>query len=269
MKPTLKDFLDLLETAAPAHLAEEWDNPGLQVGSLSQEISRVLVCLDPTYRALVFAGDAGAQLLFTHHPLIFHPLPRLDTDAFPGDVAAEAIRRGISVVAAHTNLDAAREGINHILGDLLGLAHMDVLEDKGQVQGAGLGRIGDLSRPMKLSSLAERVREAVKAQRVRVVGRPEGLISRVAVVGGSGGSLLSRAHQKGAHLLITGDVGHHVALEAESLGIAVIDAGHFHTERTAFTIFADTLKRMGRAKGWELTFLTHMDETDPVWIYPP
>jgi len=97
----------LLETIAPARLAEPWDNSGLQVGSLSQKITKVFTSLDPTLNALISAAEAKAQLLFTHHPLIFKPLSRVDINSFPGDVVAEAAKRDVSIVAAHTNLDAA------------------------------------------------------------------------------------------------------------------------------------------------------------------
>ena len=267
MKPTLKDFLDFLETIAPGRLAEPWDNPGLQVGSLSQKITKVFTSLDPTFNALISAAEANAQLLFTHHPLIFNPLLRLDINSFPGDVLAEAAKKGISIVAAHTNLDAAQGGINDILAGLMGLRNVEVLKNADEMDGVGLGRIGYLPEPAGLSAVARDVKKILGTQNIKVVGQKDTLINRLAVVGGSGGSLISLAHEKRADLLLTGDVGHHVALEAKSLGMALIDGGHFHTEKTAFRVFVENLNKILRSKGWEVTFETDRNEADPIWIY--
>ena len=265
MKPTLKDFLDLLESIAPARLAESWDNPGLQVGLLSQKIRKVFTSLDPTLDALLSADEADAQLLFTHHPLIFKPLSRLDINSFPGDVIAEAVKRGVSIVAAHTNLDAARGGINDILADLMGLTNVEVLKNADEMDGVGLGRIGYLPQPTALSAVARDVKDVLGTQSIKVVGKRDALIHRLAVVGGSGGSLLPLAYEKGADLLLTGDVGHHVALEAESSGMALIDGGHFHTEKTAFRVFVSNLNKTIKTRGWEVTLETDKNETDPIW----
>jgi dinuclear metal center YbgI/SA1388 family protein len=263
---TLKDFLNVLETVASARWAEPWDNPGLQIGSPNQEIHKIFSSLDPTLKALMSASKAGAQLLFTHHPLIFKPLSRLQTDVFPGNIIAEAATRGIAVVAAHTNLDAAPGGINDILAGLLDLTDMEVLKPLDTADGAGLGRIGDLPGPTSLSAVAEAVRKVMGTADIRVVGAPDLLIRRIAVVGGSGGSLVGLAYERSADLLLTGDIGHHVALEAEALGIALIDAGHFCSEKTAFNLFAGNLETLLRSKGWETVVEIDEGEGDPLRI---
>jgi dinuclear metal center YbgI/SA1388 family protein len=258
----LKDFLELLETVAPARWAEPWDNPGLQIGSPAQEIKKIFSSLDPTLKALKSASKAHAQLLFTHHPLIFKPVSRVQTDTFPGNVMAEAVREGIAIVAAHTNLDSAPDGINDILARLLGLTDVEVL--KPVEDGAGLGRIGNLSNPVSLSAVAHAVRKVLGEGDMRVVGERDRLIRRIAVVGGSGGSLVSLACEKGADLLVTGDVGHHVALEAETLGIALIDGGHFHSEKVAFQVFARNLETLLSSKGWKIEIETDEGEGNPL-----
>lgn len=258
----LKDFLELLETVAPARWAEPWDNPGLQIGSPAQEIKKIFSSLDPTLKALKSASKAHAQLLFTHHPLIFRPVSRVQTDTFPGNVMAEAVREGIAIVAAHTNLDSAPDGINDILARLLGLTDVEVL--KPVEDGAGLGRIGNLSNPVSLSAVAQAVRKVLGEGDMRVVGERDRPIRRIAVVGGSGGSLVSLACEKGADLLVTGDVGHHVALEAETLGIALIDGGHFHSEKAAFRVFARNLETLLRSKGWKIEIETDEGEGNPL-----
>ncbi|MBW2614787.1 MAG: Nif3-like dinuclear metal center hexameric protein, partial [Deltaproteobacteria bacterium] len=207
MVPRIKDILDRLENIAPTVLAEPWDNPGLQVGSYSQEITKIFLSLDPTLKALRSAERRNAQLLFTHHPLIFKPLSRLDINTHPGDVIVEAVKSRVSVIAAHTNLDMAKGGINDILADLLELQHIEVLEKKDEVEYAGLGRIGDLPAAVSLSVLVEKVKRVFGTEQVKVVGREDEQVRRLAVVGGSGGSLVSLASKKGADLLVTGDIG--------------------------------------------------------------
>ncbi len=117
MIPNLREVLKVLEGLAPPELAEAWDNPGLQVGDPDRRISAILVSLDPTLAAIREASARGAQLLITHHPLIFRPISSLDMGSFPGDVIGEAVRGGIAVVSLHTNLDAAEGGINDILAE--------------------------------------------------------------------------------------------------------------------------------------------------------
>ncbi|MFH1243416.1 MAG: Nif3-like dinuclear metal center hexameric protein [Pseudomonadota bacterium] len=252
MHPRLRDILELLEEIAPSRLAAVWDNPGLQVGSYSQEIRKVFLALDPTLRTLRRAQDRDAQLLVTHHPLILKPLSRVDINIYPGEVIFEAVRGEISVVSAHTNLDVARGGINDILAGLLDLRDVAVLEEREGEYGVGLGRIGDLPEPAGLLVVVERVKGILGSRNVNVAGKGGDRIRRLAVVGGSGGSLVSLAFDRGADLLLTGDVSYHHALEAESLGIALLDAGHFSTEKTAFRVFGKDLGERFQAEGWEV-----------------
>jgi dinuclear metal center YbgI/SA1388 family protein len=264
MYPDLQDVLNLLEEFAPARLAEPWDNPGLQVGALSYKIQKIYLSLDPTLKALRTALLNKAQLLLTHHPLIFSPLSRLDMDSFPGDVIREAVLAEIGVVAAHTNLDVAPGGINDILAELLGLEHVKVLQPIEGTDGAGMGRIGELPFPRRLSVLTEEVKKALGTTEIRVVCRTDKEIRRLAVVGGSGGSLISLAFQKKADALLTGDLSYHQALEAETLGLALMDGGHFGTEKTAFTVFGKQLKAMITNIGWDTIVQGDKEETDPI-----
>jgi dinuclear metal center YbgI/SA1388 family protein len=264
--PKLKDILDILEDMAPASLAEDWDNPGLQVGSFSGEIKTIFFSLDPTLEALKAASRKKAQMLLSHHPLIFRPLSHLNPEIYPGNVIFEAFRRGISVVCAHTNLDAAKGGINDMLARLFGLHDVDVLDQGSEHAGGGvgLGRIGLLPRPLSLTTMIRRVKAALGTKTVRVAGRNRGTIKTVAVVGGSGGSMLSAAAARGSDLLITGDVSHHEALAAKELGLSVIDGGHFHTEKAAFWLFADDFRDRADALGWRVRIHRFEDEKDPM-----
>lgn len=264
MIPKLRDILDLLEEIAPVRLAESWDNPGLQVGSYSHRIKKIFVALDATLESLQSAVRHSAQLLLTHHPLIFEPISRFDMEAFPGNVILEALRGEISIVAAHTNLDVASEGINYILADMLNLQRVEVLQEINGLEGVGLGRIGDLKESKTLSEILKNLKNILGVKNLGVVGRTDRKISRIAVVGGSGASLVSLASQKGADMLLTGDVGYHHAMEAKSLGLVLIDGGHFHTEKAAFTVFAERLGKMIRDRGWDSKVEADGNECDPV-----
>jgi dinuclear metal center YbgI/SA1388 family protein len=264
MIPKLKDFLDLLEQIAPARFAEPWDNPGLQIGSYTQEVRTIFLALDPTLKALTSASKNGAQVLLTHHPLIFKPISRLEIHRYPQDVIVQAAKSKISVVAAHTNLDVAKGGMNDILAHMLGLQHIEVLSKADEEKGVGLGRIGDLPEPTEFSYVVNHIKGVLRAEKLRLVGQGDRLVRRLAVVAGSGGSLVALASEKGADLLLTGDVSHHHALEAESLGIALIDGGHFHTEKAAFRDFAGRLREVLTGKGWDVTVEVYEDETSPI-----
>ena len=266
MTPKLKDILDLLEEIAPSGLAEEWDNPGLQVGIRSREVGRIFVSLDPTLNAVKEAVKEKAQLLLTHHPLIFHPLSRLDGDLYPGNVIVEALRHGIAIIAAHTNLDVAQGGINDMLAHAFRLKDVEVLQDVEGDPGrdAGLGRIGNIPEPMSLSEMLDAVKSILGAKGLRVVGSKDLKIRRVAIVGGSGGGMVPTASEKGADLLITGDVGHHDALEADSRGLSLIDAGHFYTEKEGLALFAERLKGLVAERGWRVEVVIHRDEKNPL-----
>ena len=264
MSPSLEEILNQLERMAPSRLAEQWDNPGLQVGDRSQEIRKVFLALDPSMRALDSALKCKADLLLTHHPLIFKPLSIIEAGAYPGDVIFEAVRSGIAVAAAHTNLDAAEGGISDILADLLGLKGVEVLQEIPGETGVGLGRIGDLKEERALSLLAEDIQNILGCEHLKMAGPRDAMVRRVAVVGGSGGSLAKSASLKGADLLLTGDVGHHHALEAESLGLVLIDGGHFHTEKAAFKVFAERLRAIAQDRQWDLVIEEDDQETDPM-----
>ncbi len=177
----------------------------------------------------------------------------------------EALEKGISIVSAHTNLDVVEGGINDILADLFGLQDVEALENKNDlgINGVGLGRIGHLPTPLKLPQMIEKVKDVLGTERIRVVGHKDREIARLAVVGGAGGEMVPMAAKKGADLLLTGDVRHHEALEAENLGLALIDAGHFHTEKAALVPFAERLKHVFMKRNMDVVVEVYKDETGP------
>ena len=268
MFPNLKEVINIIDEIAPFALAEKWDNSGLQVGSFDKIIKKILVALDPTFEAVCRASSSDAQLLITHHPLLFRDVVCIDPDTYPGDVINEAIKKDIAIIAAHTNLDSARMGISHLLAQKIGLVDVEVLEPKAfhGKEGYGFGVIGNLPESVDLLSASRIIKNSMGIDAVKVTGSNESTVQRIAVVGGSGRDYIEIAAQKNADLLITGDIGHHNALTAKTLNINLIDAGHYATERAALTGFIKNLEDMFKSKKMDINLELYEDETDPVRI---
>ncbi|MEW6664812.1 MAG: Nif3-like dinuclear metal center hexameric protein [Thermodesulfobacteriota bacterium] len=265
MRPKVADLIELLEELAPSRCAQEWDNPGLQAGHPSAEAGKILLTLDPTLQTVREAARRKAQVLLSHHPLLFRPLSCLNQGTYPGDVLSEALASGVCLIAAHTNLDAAEGGLNDILAGLLQLTDVRSLQEAPEPEcgGAALGRIGFLPYPITASAMAQSVKKALSAERVRGVWSEDTLVRRIAVVAGSGGSMVRVAARMGAELLVTGDVTYHQALEAMQVGMPLIDAGHFQTERAALKPFADRLRSEMANRRWDVLLEVFEDERDP------
>jgi GTP cyclohydrolase I len=268
MRVSLKKVLDIIDEIAPFSLSEKWDNSGLQIGSHDKDINKILIALDPTIEAIKKAVSVNAQLMITHHPLFFNSITHIDFNLYPGNIIHEAVKNEIAVVAAHTNLDNARMGINHFLARMLDLIGWEVLEPKelNGISGYGSGVIGYLNEPIDLRSYAIKIKKSLGAEAVKVIGSDDSTVKHVAVVGGSGRDYIAKAKEKGADLLVTGDIGHHDALTARSLGVNVIDTGHFCTERAALTGFMEQLKERFTMQGLDVELEMYKDETDPVRI---
>lgn len=218
----LSDFTASMERIAPRDLALEFDNPGLLIEPDHEEIVNVLVALDCTKAVAEEAIIWGADLVLTHHPLFFHPVKHM-AYSDPSTVAAcMLLRNGIGLFAAHTNLDAARGGVNDTLCEMFGIRDAIPFDE-------GVGRVGTLKTPESLSSFAKRAETLLKT-RVSLTGDLEGMVTRVAVMGGSGGDSITLAKAQGADVLLTGEVKHSDAIDAQTLGMSLIVAGHYESE---------------------------------------
>lgn len=219
----LSEFTAAMERIAPRELAMEFDNPGLNIEPDHEEIRQVLVALDCTKEVAEEAIIWGADLVLTHHPLFFHPVKRLAYSEPDTIAACMLIRNGIGLFSAHTNLDAASGGVNDTLCALLDLENCTPIDE-------GVGRVGTLKTPCTLRELSRRVARTLHTN-VKVAGDPERTIRRVGVLGGSGASAMAPALMEGADVLITGELKHSDAIEANTLGLSLIVAGHYETER--------------------------------------
>lgn len=367
----IQDLIGLVHKLYAPELAADWDNVGLQVGDPGAPLERVLVALDPSLSAVQAARQAGAQALLTHHPLLFRPIKRLTPEDAVGATLWAAVRDGVAIISAHTNLDCAADGLNSWLAKRLGVqnhaplqaaagdylkivvfvpsghehnvsealfsagageigdygecsfrsrgegtfrpgpgttpfigevgqreqleeirletiiperklaralekmqkAHpyeevaYDLIPLRNQVPGAGLGRIGRLEQKITLDDFAARVKDALGCDYLRLIGPGSRVVHKVALCGGSGAGLLQTAHRQGADVLVTGDIKYHDARQAEELGIALIDAGHFATEQLMVEQVADALRAAAQERHWEIDFEAYAGEEDPFRLY--
>lgn len=238
-------IITMMERLAPKKLAEEWDNVGLQLGSFQNEVNRVVVALDLTDEVIDEAIALGAEMIVTHHPFFFRAIKKIDYDTPEGRRIKKMIANDLTLYSAHTNLDIAEGGVNDVLAVKVGLEEISVLQETGIDKDGneyGLGRIGYLPEPLPCAAFAEQVKDSLGLSSVRLVGRRDKTIEKVALCGGCGTSLISRAAFLGADLLLTGDVKYHEALGALDLGLNIIDAGHDMTEQLIVPVLVDYLQ---------------------------
>ncbi|OUO26198.1 Nif3-like dinuclear metal center hexameric protein [Lachnoclostridium sp. An298] len=233
-----KEIMQVIEAAYPRSAALDFDNVGLLAGRAGKEVNRVYLALDATDAVIDRAIEAGADMLITHHPLIFSPMKRVTDEDFIGRRVVKLIQSDIAYYVMHTNYDVL--GMATLSEKILGIKNSQVLDvtmcEDGKEE--GIGRVGDLEKPMTLEECCVYVKHKLKLGSLKVFGDMNGIVSRLAVSPGSGKSAVTPAIAKGADVLVTGDIGHHDGLDAVEQGLAVIDAGHYGTEY----IFIDDMK---------------------------
>lgn len=238
-----RDVMELLRKIAPEQYALEWDNVGLLVGREEKEIKRVLVALDATDSVIEQAVEGEADLLVTHHPMLFAPLKRIVDSDMNGRRILRLIGDDICYYAMHTNCDTmvmAEEA-----ADRIGLREGKVLEPAAGETEIGIGRYGELEEEITLWELCDRVKKAFGLESVRLVGDPGASVKRAAISTGSGKSMIRPALCAGVQVLVTGDIDHHSALDSLDQGLSLIDAGHYGTERFMVDLVADYLTQFG------------------------
>lgn len=235
---TVTHIYDAIDRLAPFWLTMDFDNTGILVGDRNREIACALLALDCTPAVVEQAKQLGAQLIVTHHPVIFHPLKRVNEDA----VVYLLIRSDIAVISAHTNLDIAQGGVNDALASAIGLRDCRGLELLNEQTGAWLGRIGTLPEPLSPEAFAAHVKSCLNAASVKFAAAPRA-IRTVALCSGSGADCLDAAISAGADALLTSEVKQHEYLAAAAAGISIFDAGHFDTEDIVIEPLRDYLAK--------------------------
>lgn len=239
---TVNEILTFLDTLAPRHMKMDWDNVGLLCGSKKTEVTKILVALDPFEGVCKEAVDFGAQLIVTHHPLIFKALKSVTDETSIGRSIQLLCREGISAINAHTNLDCAPGGVNDRLAAALDLADVQVIDPMGtdeEGQEWGLLRKGHVAE-QPLSTFLTTVKTALGCEGLRYVdaGKP---VSKVAVGGGACASEIMDAVKAGCDTFVTSDVKYNQFWDAYDLGLNLIDAGHFHTENPVTSCLAEKI----------------------------
>jgi len=242
-QPTVGDILRRLDGIAPFETAEGFDNAGLLIGDPDRSVTAVVLTLDLSERVVEEAAAMGAELIITHHPVIFHPLRRIHYQTPFGRMLAGLMAAGISVISAHTNWDKAPGGVGDTLAALLGLEDIRPLDD--------YVRLGTLPAPLSPAGLTERITEALGFC-PRCYGDEGRTIRKVAVAGGSYGEGYELALAAGADAFLTGEVKHHEILDAAAQGLVVYDGGHHATEQPAMPALEARLLAAAAEEGWQI-----------------
>ena len=241
---TVADILTFIESIAPPYMMESWDNCGLLCGRREKEVRRILVALDPFRNVIDEAIAEHAELIVTHHPLIFRDkMMAVNEDSETGRNLLTLIENGIAAINAHTNLDLAPGGINDVLAQTLGLSEITVITPEGtDAQGRpyGLLRSGTVEE-QPLPAFLESVKQNLGCQGLRYVdgGKP---VRKVAVGGGSCADGMFEALSAGCDTFVTSDVKYNQFRTAYESGLNLIDAGHFHTENPTMPVLAARLR---------------------------
>ena len=238
------DVLQFMETVAPRYMAMDWDNVGLLCGRKEKEVKKILVALDPFRNVIEEAIREQADLIVTHHPLIFgEKVMALNEDTETGRCLLTLVENGIAAINAHTNLDMAPGGVNDVLAQTLGLQNPEVIAPAGN--DANLGQYGLLRmgtvEEQPLETFLAHVKEALKCDGLRYVngGKP---VRKVAVGGGACSGEMQEALQEGCDTFVTADIKYNTFRNACELGMNLIDAGHFHTENPVVAVLVRKLQ---------------------------
>ena len=239
----LSAIINQLEELAPDKFALSYDNVGLLCGRAEREVSRVFIALDATDQVVDDTIRQEAELLITHHPLIFRGIKKVSDDDFIGRRLVKLIENDVSYYAMHTNFDVC--GMADAAADALGLMDREVLEvtSEDELSKEGIGRVGYLPERMTLPQCAELVKGVFHTDAVRIFGDMDAGVSLAAVCPGSGGSTIDLAIEAGADVLITGDIDHHEGIDAVARGLNIIDAGHYGIEKLFIPYMRDFFRR--------------------------
>ncbi len=238
-----KKVIEILEKQSPKSYACDWDNVGLLVGREDKEIQKIYIALDATDEAIEEAIANGADMLLTHHPMIFKGMKRVTQEDFIGRRIIRLIQNDMVYYAMHTNFDVM--GMADLAADYLGISDTRVLEitSVSETGEEGIGRYGSLKKEMTVRECCEEVKQAFSLENVKVFGDLERKVKTAAISPGSGRSVISNALQAGVDVLITGDIDHHEGMNAVAQKLTVINAGHYGVEHIFIPYMEQYLKR--------------------------
>lgn len=232
---TVKSIYEFLDKIAPFNTAMAFDNCGLLVGDFNKEVDKVLLTLDITKNIVKESQKIGAQLVISHHPVIFKPLPDI---RFNSTVHLLS-KFEISAICAHTNLDIAPKGVNFCLAEKLALSNLEPLVYE---ENQPLGLIGELQSEMNPKEFALHVKNKLDCNGLRYTATNK-KIKKVSVCSGSGGEFVSEAIKKGVDAFVTGEIKHSQILKANEANLMIVDVGHYKTENVIIEPLKNELKK--------------------------
>lgn len=263
----VKDISYIAEKFAPKILCESYDNVGLMVGNLEDNVGAILASLDCTNEVIDEAISKKCNLIFTHHPLLFKRPDSITTDTLIGKKIIKLVQNNINVYSMHTNLDSVKNGLNDILMNILGFKNCRVLEKTKWAElnseECGIGRVTELEKTISLAELVRIVKDKLNIGSLRYIGSKDMPIKSVAVINGSGSSFLRQCKNTGVDCVITGDVTYHDASDYREMNMAVIDAGHFGTEWAPFKQFAMNFQNIISENGFDNKILISDSAVNP------
>lgn len=237
----ISQIIDQIEQFAPLALQQSWDNSGVQVGNTDAEVRGVVVALDVTMGALEKAIECGANLIVSHHPLIFEGLKNITNASMEGAIVIKAIENGVTIYSSHTPSDSAHGGLNSHIASLLGLGDVEVLEPSTTDPSLGIGRVGNMAKPIPVGEFCALLQYRFHLPCVRYTAH-ENEVRRVAICSGSGASLIDLAKSNGADTYICGDLKYHDYQRVNGI-MSMFDIGHYESEIFFTDIIANLIDR--------------------------
>ncbi|MEM9834945.1 MAG: Nif3-like dinuclear metal center hexameric protein [Bacteroidota bacterium] len=241
--PTIRQVTNYLESIAPLHLQESYDNAGLITGHPDWEVTGVLTSLDCTEEIIAEAKARGCNLVVAHHPIVFRGLKKITGSDYVQRTIIRSIKEDVAIYAIHTNLDNVRyQGVNERIAARMGLATLQILAPKNEEGTIGSGMIGELPSALAPTAFLQFLKESMDVSVIRHTALPDTPIKRVAVCGGAGGFLLKQAKKMGAHAFVTADYKYHEFFDADGQ-IVICDIGHYESEQFTTQLLAELLNK--------------------------
>ena len=250
------EIIKFFESKYPLELAYEWDNCGLQIGTLNSKVEKILITLDVTKEVIKEAIKNKVNLIISHHPLMFKPMTNISFDSPKGWMVKNLIQNNIAVYSAHTNFDQADGGMNDVLAKKIGIKNPELLDENDNI-----GRYGNIVKT-SFADFIEQIKTTFNLEKVKVIGNTKKDIETVGISGGSGSHHMYAAKRKNCDVYITGDVTYHTALDAVQSGITVIDVGHYVEE-----VFVDEVIEILGKQFTEISLIKSTINTNPYKEY--
>ncbi|MEG0132497.1 MAG: Nif3-like dinuclear metal center hexameric protein [Clostridium sp.] len=252
MTARIEDIINIMEKIAPVNLKESYDNVGFMVGDKDAKVDKVLIALDCTLDVIEEAKNLGAQLILTHHPLLFIKPKTITTDTLQGKKIISLIKNNIGLYSSHTNLDSVGGGLNDTFVKLLGFNSGEIIDKSPNCDKIGIGRMVDFKEEKNLEEIVKLIKDKLNLKSLRFSGNLDKKVRRIALINGSGQDYMQKSYEMGADLVITGDTTYHFVSDYTEMGLAIIDVGHFGSEWPALMAVSKLLEIAIEAKAVEI-----------------